>query len=136
MKNVAVLFLVLLLTGCATMDLPKTSLLPVPAPTINVLPSLGLTRREVTALMTRPVTVGYRMDPATGQAKPITANSLYATEIVTARGETYIVDEYIAGDAGAVKGSVEDRLVPMIFRKDLLVGNSRAALDELNAKQK
>ena len=86
--------------------------------------------------MTRPVTVGYHVDAESGVAKPIAANSLYSTEILTLGKETYIVDQYISGDVGAAKGPIDDRLVPMIFKNNLLVGNSRAALDELKAKQK
>jgi len=123
------------LSGCSTMDLPKVSGFASPARPA-ALPSLGLTRKEVSALMTRPVTVGYQIDPSTGLSKPITANSLYGTEILIIGGETYIVDQYITGDAGAVRGSLEDRLVPMVFKNDLLVGNSQAALDGLKAKQK
>ncbi len=133
MKYIAVVAL-LLLSGCASVDLPQVSVIAAPSRTISVLPSLGLTRQEVSALMTRPVTVGYQVDPSTGLSKPIAANSLYATEIVTSGGETYIVDQYITGDAGAVRGSLEERLVPMIFRNGLLVGNSRAALDALRSK--
>ncbi len=129
MRYAVILLLVISLSGCS---LPLRSDIVNMAPK-PLVPTLGMTRAEVSALMSHPVTVGYEVDPATGALKPIEAKSLYSSEMLTVAHQDYLVDSYITGVQRAGKPIGEDVLTPMIFKDNILCGQGREALTTLKA---
>ncbi len=130
MRYIFLVLFMIVLGGCSSLPL-NSSLLPVASQAME--PTLGMTRPQVAALMTRTVTVGYEIDPVTGEAKPLEAKSLYSTEVVPVGNETYLVDSYIIGVPLPGHPVTASGLMPMIFKDDLLCGKGRDALAALKA---
>lgn len=126
------LFLAVSFGGCTlTVKAP-----PVAAPAIPAQEriSLGMTRDAVTAVMSRPVTVGFEIDPATGTSHPIEVGSLFSSEILSLGAETYLVDYYIV-DAEKAQVQIADAdLFPVVFRNDLLVAKGQDGLKAIKEK--
>ncbi|MBF0388405.1 MAG: hypothetical protein HQL20_11265 [Candidatus Omnitrophica bacterium] len=129
MRYLVIIFLLLAVNGCAL--LPNTSLVPVVQAAPE--PTLGMTRAQVTAIMSRTVTIGYEVDPVSGAVKPLEINSLYSTEMLTVGNDFYLVDSFITGPAKAGIPVTEAELTPMIFKNDLLCGKGRSALAAIKA---
>jgi hypothetical protein len=130
-----VFFLMLACSGCATLDAGpftlKTGESSLP-PELRL--KVGMTQAEVFAIMSKTVTVGYEVDPLSGVSKPIEANSLFSTEILTLGNKTYQVDKYIIRNDNGIAVTVEDLLFPVVFERGLVVAKGRDGLEQLKSR--
>jgi hypothetical protein len=125
----AVLFVVFLaLTGCG---LPLRSDIVVNAPA-PLVPTLGMSRPQVEALMSKKVVMGYEIDAA-GIPKPVEVKNLYSSEKMVINGEIYWIDQYITNTPQAGRPVTRDALTPMIYKGDILAGIGREGLAALTA---
>lgn len=137
MRSLFIIFVVLACSGCGVTL--RSDVLPA-KPAVTT-PSLGMTRTEVSALMTRTVVMGYDTDPATGKLRPMETGSLYSTEFLTVGKDVYVVDHYINGivkeapSTGGGRVLAESSLTPMIFKNNILAGQGNEALADLKRRQ-
>ena len=129
MRNVILMLLVVLLSGCG---LPLRSDIVINPPA-KLEPTVGMTRVEVQALMNRRVTIGYEVDPVSGASKPVEVQNLYSSEKILVSGQEYWVDSYITGVPTSGGPVSRDMLTPMIFKDNTLAGKGREALVALTA---
>ncbi|MEI6438538.1 MAG: hypothetical protein WCO69_07310 [Candidatus Omnitrophota bacterium] len=127
MRFIIAILLMISVSGCSSLN---TSLIPAPA---AQGPTLGMTRAQVAALMTKMVVVGYEIDPSSGAAKPLEVKSFYSTEMLPSGNENYLVDSYITGVLPAGQRVKESGLTPMIFKNDILCGTGHESLAALKA---
>ena len=92
---------------------------------------VGMTKKEVEAALTSKVIVGYELiDEKTGQYRPIIVTNPYRSETLTKGSEAFIVDYYLAGINQQDDKVTDDELVPLVFRKEKLIGFGWPFLEE------
>ena len=118
----------LMLVGCG-LPLRSDIVVNPPAP---LVPTLGMPRTQVEALMAKRVITGYEIT-ADGISKPVEVKNLYSSERLIIRNEEYWVDSYITSipqNGRPVSGEV---LTPMVYKGDILAGIGREGLAVLTA---
>jgi hypothetical protein len=136
MRAFLLAFSVLLMcSGCAILtDGPFASKTTETALPPELRLKVGMTRAEVSAIMDRPVVVGYEIDPASGKASPVEAKSLFSTELMTVGGKEYQVDKYIIRSDNGIAVTAEDLLFPVVFERGLLVAKGHDGLEQLKSR--
>ena len=138
MKTLSLLlFSMAALSGCAlTMkDVPLLNP-PVQETGPGAGISLGMTREQVTAVMSKLVTVGFEVDPSSGVTNAIQINSLYSAEVLTLGTQTYQVDYYIVDTQKAQIKIADADLFPVVFLNNILAAKGQAELTALKEKNK
>ena len=120
----SVFFLMFVCSGCVTLSSGPS--LP---PELQL--QVGMSQAEVSAIMLKPVTVGYEVDPVSGVSRPIEASSLFSTEFLTLGNKTYQVDSYIVRNDNGIAVTVEDLLFPVVFERGLLVAKGLDGLEQV-----
>lgn len=98
--------------------------------------SLGMTREQVTAVMSKPVIVGFEVDSSSGVTKAIQINSLYSAEMLTLGSLAYQVDYYIVDTEKAQTHVVDADLFPVVFQNNILAAKGQAEFTALKEKYK
>lgn len=93
---------------------------------------VGMTSREVAAMMGEKTTIGYeRPDPASNTYHPLTVNNPYHKEFLRTAEKTYDVFYYFSHIQRADGIISSDELTPLVFEKDVLVGKGWDFLNKL-----
>jgi hypothetical protein len=93
--------------------------------------ALGMARPQVEAAMGGTMVVGYDVDPVSGQARPITMNKLFSSEIMTFKGIDHQVDQYLLKPPADGKTK---ELYPVVYKNGVVVGKGPEALERLQAQ--
>ncbi|MCK5214024.1 MAG: hypothetical protein KAR05_01565 [Candidatus Omnitrophica bacterium] len=131
MRNIILLFVCFILTGCM-------SLLEDPTPEVESAANIpvmkrrfvslrqvrnGMTKSEVASVVGYKVVVGYELiDLNKEQYKPVTLENPYRSEVMQKNGKRYDIDYYLVGIQEPDDKVSDDELVPLVFQKDKLIG--------------
>lgn len=123
---VAYLFVYVLLSGCVSMEtISEDASSPSASKGLTHIGGarVGMTSREVAAVMGEKTTTGYeRPDSASATYHAITVNNPYHKEFLKSGDKTYDVFYYFSHIQRADGIISSDELTPLVFEKDVLIG--------------
>ena len=142
MKNLYLLSVVLLLSGCVAVEQTTTSATPQPktvkshAVTKIDYVYTGMTRDEVKGVLGDELTIGYiRSQQNDGSLKEITLDSPYKKDSFEGKTGTYDVFYYYTHVKNADSIIAEDEMTPLVFEGNQLIGKGWDFLFRLKDNQ-
>ena len=140
MKKNILLFLPLLLIGCASMDLENQLITNPTAIEKKDLTNIdlvfrGMSYQEITSLMGTSVKIGYaKNEDAQSDYKAITIVNPHRTEEIKIKNKTYKVVYYFT-DVKSPDGMIsDDELTPLAFEEEKLVAKGWIEFNNLKNK--
>lgn len=137
MKTRIVLLCSVFLSGCVTVQtVPEGGIRKdIPSGRIGSV-RVGMTSREVAAVMGEKTTIGYeRPDSVSAAYHAITVNNPYHKEFLKSGDKTYDVFYYFSHIQRADGIISSDELTPLVFEKDVLIGKGWDFLNKLKNQE-
>lgn len=91
----------------------------------------GMTQKEVAAVLHDKVITGYEMSQMkTGQYKPITVDNPHRVEVFKKGSKEFQIYYYLVGITKADGQVTDDELVPIVFKKNKVIGKGWKFLNQ------
>jgi hypothetical protein len=133
MKKIILLFLCVILSGCATVENGGEGNTSKVELTKIKQVELGMSLSDVKSIMGDRIIVGYKLDNQKNIVEPTTLNCPYRTDSFEKGGKKYTVLYYFTNIRKADGIVADDELTALIFENDKLIGKGNDVLFRLRS---
>ncbi len=139
MNKTILLLPIIMITGCATVNLEQTSPVKTSPNMVSVMSDqnlthinhvyVGMTRKEVETVMGESLTIGYVKNA--NAFEPTTINSPYRREKIKKNGKMYEVLYYFTDIRKSDEYISENELMPVVLEGNIVIGKGHHFLNTL-----
>lgn len=134
MLKAFLVLLILMSSGCATIEIQKEMASEVPDEFSHV--HLGMSHAEVSELLQETIVIGLEADPQTGLLRAIQEQRLYSSEKVMIHDQEYQVDAYLMAPDWGQPFDPQNNLFLFAYHNGILVAKGWQQIEALKKDEK